>query len=197
LTAQLCVDFLGGEAVTTADWGLVISIMSAGISLAGFVWNVWSKFIYPKPKVRVGFSKVFAFDVHTPKEERPEALRLSATNMGPTEVTLTHAVLRPYKSFFEEGSMGILNILPHFPRSADDFPETANPFSGLLPKKLQVGEDFCVYLIPHHETLAKGDYRHIGFCDSFGRYHWCSRHDILRTLPYIREACAKANKAWR
>jgi hypothetical protein len=33
--------------MTTADWALVISICSAIVSLASFVWNVWSKFVYP------------------------------------------------------------------------------------------------------------------------------------------------------
>jgi hypothetical protein len=42
--------------MTTADWALVISILSALLSFAGFVWNVWSKFIYPKPDLRVHFS---------------------------------------------------------------------------------------------------------------------------------------------
>jgi hypothetical protein len=42
--------------VTTADWALVISLCSAVVSLAGFVWNVWSKFIYPKPRVQVSFN---------------------------------------------------------------------------------------------------------------------------------------------
>ena len=41
--------------MTVADWALVISICSAAVLLAGFVWNVWSKFIYPKPKVAVSF----------------------------------------------------------------------------------------------------------------------------------------------
>jgi hypothetical protein len=36
--------------MTTADWALVISLCSVAVSLAGFVWNVWSKFIYPRAK---------------------------------------------------------------------------------------------------------------------------------------------------
>jgi hypothetical protein len=34
-----------------ADWALLISLLSLAISIAGFVWNVWSKFIFPKPKI--------------------------------------------------------------------------------------------------------------------------------------------------
>jgi len=38
--------------MTTADWALIVSIFSFLVSLGGFVWNVWSKFIYPRAKVR-------------------------------------------------------------------------------------------------------------------------------------------------
>jgi hypothetical protein len=70
------------------------------------------------------------------------------------------------------------------------------PFGGGLPKKVGVGEQFTVHLVPDHEYLAKGNYQHIGFTDTFG-YHWAKRVDILRTLPYIREECAKVGKDWR
>jgi len=39
----------------TADWALVIGLFSLVVSVASFIWNVWSKFIYPKPVVRVSF----------------------------------------------------------------------------------------------------------------------------------------------
>ncbi|QOZ09558.1 hypothetical protein [Bradyrhizobium sp. CCBAU 51765] len=32
----------------TADWALIIGVFSLVVSAAGFLWNVWSKFIYPK-----------------------------------------------------------------------------------------------------------------------------------------------------
>jgi hypothetical protein len=65
--------------MTTADWALVISIFSAVVAVASFLWNVWSKFIYPKPVVRVSFAMVTimqrgAADIGV--------LRLGATNYG-------------------------------------------------------------------------------------------------------------------
>ncbi len=42
--------------MTTADWALVISICSAFLALASFIWSVWSKFIYPKARVETTFS---------------------------------------------------------------------------------------------------------------------------------------------
>ena len=39
--------------MTTADWALVVSLFSFLVALAAFVWNVWSKFIYPRAKSRL------------------------------------------------------------------------------------------------------------------------------------------------
>jgi hypothetical protein len=44
--------------MTVVDWALVIGLFSAAIALASFVWNVWSKFIYPKPKVQMSFGYI-------------------------------------------------------------------------------------------------------------------------------------------
>jgi hypothetical protein len=84
--------------VTTADWALVISICSAVVSLAGFVWNVWSKFIYPKPTVRVSFAMVQVLDPDS--DDIPTVLSLSATNMGPGEVSLSKALIEHQEHFF-------------------------------------------------------------------------------------------------
>jgi hypothetical protein len=188
--------------MTTADWALVISILSAVISLAGFVWNVWSKFIYPKPRVRVSFSMVTAFyprRMHDPDPVR--ALRLSATNFGPADVTLLSSLVRFKPHWFSDTTHGLLNTFPGFPSSTDYEAEYESggggPFAGGFPKKLGVGESFSVYLVPEHETLAKGDYDNIGFNDSFDQTHWAPRRDILKTLPSIRGACERAGKDWR
>jgi hypothetical protein len=188
--------------MTTADWALVISVCSAAVSLAGFVWNVWSKFIYPKPRVQTSFSMVTAFYPDIGVDPDPvKALSLSATNMGPIEVTLRSAVVLYKRHWFSEKSHALLNVLPRFPSSTDYETEYnvlgGGPFAGGFPKKLAVGESFSVYLVPDHEALALGDYERIGFNDSFNRLHWSPRRDISMTLPYIREACEKSGKAWR
>jgi hypothetical protein len=65
--------------MTTADWALVISLLSAATSLAGFIWSVWSKFIYPKPRVRVSFSMV---SVIYPRRSRdPNPIRALRSHM--------------------------------------------------------------------------------------------------------------------
>jgi hypothetical protein len=187
--------------MTTADWALVISIFSAAVSLAGFVWNVWSKFIYPKPRVRVSFSMVSVVEFEHRNPDPVRALSLSATNMGPSEVTLVSALVvfeRPH--WLSDKSYGVLNVLPGIPQTTDYKSEYhrmgGSPFVG-FPRKLAVGESFTVYMVPNHESLARGDYNRIGFNDTFGKMHWAPRVDILKTLPSIREACEKSGKDWR
>jgi hypothetical protein len=69
-----------GGAVNTAQWALVISIGSVLLSLAGFIWNVWSKFIYPKPRVRVRCS--FLIMVGGDAREGDEAIAITVVNNG-------------------------------------------------------------------------------------------------------------------
>jgi hypothetical protein len=104
----------------TADWALVISILSAAISLAGFVWNVWSKFIYPKPRVDVHFSMVSAHYPGRPRDLDPvSALCLSATNMGPSETTLLSSLIMTKPHWFSERKFALLNVLQSFPETTD------------------------------------------------------------------------------
>jgi hypothetical protein len=178
--------------VSTADWALVISICSAVVSFAGFVWNVWSKFIFPKPRVYVAFGMMRTITAGGVAGD--QVLVLSATNMGPVQVTLHSALVSYPWQVSEHSRVGLLNPLHNYPAQTA---HSIGPFSGGLPKKLDVGEQFSVYLIPDHEMLAKGDYQRIGFTDTFGRSHWAPRRRILETLPAIREACEKAGKDWR
>jgi hypothetical protein len=182
----------GGGSMTTADWALVISICSAVVSLASFIWNVWSTFIYPKPKVRVSFAMVQILEFDS--DDMPSVLHLRAINMGPGEVSLRKALTVFHEHIFQSKRFGLLSTLDNYPLHGD----TTRGYLGAgFPVKLAVGEEFSAYLTPAHEALAKGDYRRIGFTDSFGRYHWAPRRDILETLPYIREECEKAEIDWR
>jgi hypothetical protein len=77
--------------LTTADWALGISLCSFVVSLAGFVWNVWSKFIYPKAKVRASV-RVVTIIPRQPNQD--DFIDLRAANFGPSEITLHAAMAR-------------------------------------------------------------------------------------------------------
>ncbi|HEY5129394.1 MAG TPA: hypothetical protein VIJ35_19265 [Bradyrhizobium sp.] len=172
--------------MTVADWALVISICSAIVSLASFIWNVWSKFIYPKAKVRVHFSYVTVFSPNDRSEDY-DLLSLSATNMGPGEVTLHSALVRRKRKWVRSQGHGLLNPLV----SVNHRDQTAGPFSGGLPKTVAVGEMFSVYFVPNHTRLAEEGYDRIGFDDTFGRMHWAPKAQIAKVKPSIKEALEK------
>jgi hypothetical protein len=110
--------------MTTADWALTISLGSLIISLFGFIWNVWSKFIYPKPLVKTSISLM---TVYSKSGSGPDCITLSATNFGPAEVTLYTAIAKKPKPWFQrKGPLAILNPIEGFPISLD---RSNGPFS--------------------------------------------------------------------
>ena len=178
--------------MTTSDWALIISLCSFAVAVGSFVWNVWSKFIYPKAKVRVTFQATMIFHPDRP-DHGQEFLTLSATNYGPGEVTIHSAIFRHYRekwwknwrAFFNKHyrrKYGILNPLDNFPMRFD---HSIGPFSGGLPKKIAVGESFSSYF-PHQVDWFTHRRARIGFADSFGRNHWCSKHDIHKVIKSLK-----------
>lgn len=170
----------------TADWALVISLISVTLALASFVWNVWSKFIYPKPKVRTSFSVMRIFQEG--EEPSDPFLTLSATNYGPGPITLSAAVTRSRGNRLSKSRIGLLNPLHNFPRDQN---MSVGPFSGGLPKKIDVGESFSAYFVFRHEAIRDEPIIDVGFNDTFGRNHWAPRRDVRKVRKAIREKFPK------
>lgn len=159
--------------MTTADWALVISLCSFAVALAGFVWNVWSKFIYPKAKVRTYIAVMLIFDGDGSPVRK--TIQLSATNYGPTDITLrSHQAKRRqgFLCFRRNRELALINPIAH--------PDSATPtewFAPSLPKKLAVGEGVNVYFSADapKRWVEEADLYYFGFSDTFGRLHSCSR----------------------
>ncbi|HET6526674.1 hypothetical protein [Sphingopyxis sp.] len=165
--------------MTTSDWALIISIFSLLIALAGFVWNVWSKFIYPKPKMKVSFM-LMKLDGSSPPLR---LFVLKFTNFGPGEVVIDCAVARPKRSLFQwRVALGMLNPIDKLWQ-----PEKATgPFAGGLPKKLAAGEEHSLYFTHTAEMWLKEDLEAVGVHDSFLRSHWASKADFRRAREQFR-----------
>lgn len=169
------------EKMTTADWAFIVSLVSLLTSIGGFVWNVWSKFIFPKAKVR---SSIAVISVVDGGEISHRAISLSATNYGPGVVTLHTVVGRERKSWYWPYQHIIFNPLHNFPVHAD---HTIGPFSGGLPAKIDVGESFSSYLGLRHEGLRDLNIVDVGFVDSFGRNHWASRKSVRSVRKAVKK----------
>lgn len=154
--------------MTTGDWAFVVSLCSFFVSLAGFVWNVWSKFIYPRAKVR---SNITVMQI-VAGDGRPDGgmILLSATNFGPTDITLSGPQARRRQGFLwfrrNRKLAAIFNPTP--------CPNSDTP---VFPKKLAVGEDVdvCFSTEAPKFWVEESDLYYFGFSDTFGRHHWCSR----------------------
>ncbi len=68
--------------------------------------------------------------------------------------------------------IGILNPLEGFPASLE---HSSGPFSGGLPKKLEIGEQFSVYFPVTKSWFQEDHLIDFGFSDTFDRNHWCPR----------------------
>lgn len=160
--------------MATSDWALIISLFSLLLSLAGFIWNVWSKFVFPKPCVAVSFMVMHVVG----SDPRQRFLSLNVTNFGPGEVTISCAVARPRKPWYKRRvALGVLNPLldPRLP----DF--SNGPFTG-LPKKLGVGETCALYFCYIDDMFLREPLESIGVHDSFRRAHWAPRRDFRKVL---------------
>jgi hypothetical protein len=174
----------------TADWALLISLLSLLLAIASFVWNVWSKFIYPKPRLAVGFQKMSILQGGVWRQPH---FSMTITNHGPIKTTVYLAVARfrtknPFKP-----QNGILNPIHNFPNE----PYVGiGPFGGGLPFELEVGKDLRLQF-PYEIDGFFGDaLLRIGVTDVFGNSHWvrpkilsAAKKQFLKDFP---EAKGKA-----
>ena len=178
---------------STAQVALVISGLSFCLALASFVWNVWSKFLFPKPKLRIWVdlryaqksgahsaslreNGTFAGDLDPSSMVYP-AIALCVTNFGPGSVTVTSACgrLPRFHPRRKEGH-GILVAYNSYP---DDL--SANSISsGGLPKKLDIGETFELYFPVNPTFMATKEVSAIGVRDTLSRLSWVSRQNMNR-----------------
>lgn len=164
--------------MTTADWALVVSIFSLVVSLGSFIWNVWSKFIYPKAKIRVYVGVYLIIDGDGSPARK--FIQLSATNYGPTEITLHGHQAKRRQGFLWFGrnrKLALINPVTH--------PDSNQPtgwFAPGFPKKLTVGEgvSVCFSREAPKRWIEDGDLYYFGFSDTFGRLHWCSRKNAKK-----------------
>jgi hypothetical protein len=161
--------------MTTADWAFIISIISAIVSAAGFIWNVWSKFIYPKSRADESYSYITAQDAYLRSLNDEEdiataiAISLRITNLGPSDLTLWAAALgklRWHRWRLQRYASDVPSPIHNFPTRPY---VTIGPFGGEVQRKLAAGDHFVLYFKP---DLDLSKHRYIGFQDTFARNHW-------------------------
>ncbi len=154
---------------------IFISGLALAIAIAGFVWSIWKEFIFVKPRVQVSFNIMQIFGgSHRVKE----ICVLSATNMGPGPITIYACVARFRDGMFKKASLAVINPIHGNPTLA---PHTSQgPFSAGLPLKIDSGDLKAFYFPYDKDCFLKDPIIRLGVSDTYNRFHWCSKHDVVR-----------------
>ena len=142
-----------------------ISGAAFAVSLISLGWNIWSKFIFPKPHLRVG---LMVMTVVQENKMGPKLVVLTVANHGPGHLQISGVAAKTAN----EAGYALLNPLEGDPRAAF----SRGPFTG-FPRKLDVGDEVSFYLV--FEILDNPFYR-VGVRDSFSRVHLCPANDVRK-----------------
>ncbi|NOR63537.1 MAG: hypothetical protein GQ535_13710 [Rhodobacteraceae bacterium] len=183
---------------TTADYAFVISLFSATIALISLGWSIWSKFIYPKPRVKIHVGVSYCdspanaivtahhdgslIQASSKDNLTHPSVSFSAINHGPGDVVLQLAVGTVSKFWLRhKNELAAFNPYNSYPTDL----LTGGAFSGGIPKELKVGETFTVYFPIMKSWVESENLRRFGFSDSFGRIHLCSKIDGRNLMNLI------------
>lgn len=178
--------------MTIADWAFVVSLFSAALSLFSLGWNVWSKWVHPKPRIVMSMAVMNLIGGGRPGISEP-FIAIYATNHGPTETTLKTLICRSRAEGWwrKRGNARwkwAFMISHQTPDQA--LAGNNNPFGG-FPHKLPVGDEFVTYLVFKHEHLRDDDIVDIGIVDVFERRHWVPRSKVRDVVKRVREEFPK------
>lgn len=160
--------------MTTADYALIVSIFSAIVALGGLGWNIWSKFIYPKARVRVTFYTCAVTIGAAPPW--PTFVCLSATNFGPTDVTLQSVAIIISRGPLRTPQRALVNPIHNIYQ-----PDVGiGPFAGGLPIKLAVGDSHNAYFPYDASSFARDNLGAVSFFDNFNRRHRAPMRNVRK-----------------
>ncbi len=166
------------------EWALIVSGFSLATAISGFIWNIWSKFIFVRPDVSVTFNIITVF---RGGKFGKTLCSLNVTNMGPGPLIVHMCVVKSRGEHPWKPKLGFINPIHGDPTVPS--PQSIGPFSDGLPLKLDVGENKSFYF-PFGKAciLEEQDLLAIGVNDTFNRNTWCRRRDVKRAQQrYAKE----------
>src|SRR5262245_31209382 len=118
------------------------------------------------------------------RELRPHWLQIRELMLHGA-VILSYVAVRTRPDPKTGSRYGVVNPLHNFPIQTN---HTIGPFSGGLPKPLEVGDSFSAYF-PYaaEKTFLADDLKQIGFFDTFHRHHWAPRRDLKNVLAKYKK----------
>lgn len=193
-----------GHAIwTTGDYALVVSLCSAGISFVSLGWNVWSKFIFPKPRLRVRCrfyvslpesGVVASFEdglipgsLKGQRVEYPSG-GVEITNVGATPVTITSIVAKHHrrKKGAPETRVSFYRTYPPDPDAKKQ--ERWLNFGALGELVVGPGQTRSVFFPVTPSMFKRLQLENMAVEDGYGRAHYIPVRDMVR-LRGLTEAC--------
>jgi len=147
-------------------------------------WNIYRDVVL-KPKVVVTFAikKILSEGA----DPSPDYVGITAVNHGPGPITLNAIVLKQ-SSFWRR----VLRKKRH----AILIHDYKNPYSGTLPRRLEVGETLDLFGAFDAGCFLKESFTHLGLSDSFGRSSWAKAGAMrYNRKKWLEKFDPKINKA--
>ncbi len=145
---------------------IIISVFSAAVAATSLGWNIYRDIVL-KAKVQMSLSIRKIVQEGAPPS--PNFINIRATNHGPGIVNLSSVSLM---------QSAIWRLLFRRKKYAFLVHDYKNPYSGNLPKKLEVGENLDLFFDYDADCFLSGEFTHLGINDSFGRTHWAPRKSM-------------------
>ena len=156
-----------------SDPAFWISIIALAISGASLGWNILKEFMRPKLKLSLSLS--------------PGILQISATNLGPGNITLINQAALKYKWFplrkiIKKDPYKFISVKSSkiIDKTLRDYKSLGLPTSS-LPGPLVPGEmDVLNLKHEHFNSIKEPTIINIGILNSTGRIHWASKKEFRR-----------------
>src|SRR5215470_6452025 len=129
------------------------------------------EYIFPKPKLRVALH----FETARAGSDQQDTITLHGTNLGPGRILVNTVLFRSKGRGFSRPEYGHLR----------------DGRSIGLPKKIEVGEEFIVFL----PTADAQNSERVGFEDSWGRRFWVTKSEMRSTRPRARPSHQNSSPA--
>lgn len=152
---------------------LYISITSLCVAIFALGWNFYRDVLL-KPRIKGHIQISYIFHV---EEKLGPYISLSFVNHGPGQIIL-ESIFIAQKSILRFLGPTIANLLKKQTKWAHITHDYTNPYSGKLPKKLQVGEKLDLFLNCNQKAFLALNPTHVGIRDSFGRFHCVNQNQL-------------------
>lgn len=164
---------------TTADYALIVSICSAVFSFFALVWNIYSKFMLPKGKLKLW---LFRSELDDP------SYYIEAVNNSPVEIIVRYPIILERKrNLFSRDwdywGMENTKALPDGGKALGNEKE--------WPRKIAPRELLSIRIpktiLGNGSGSLLGNSHGIGFIDSFGRFHMVPKLQFRELVEVIRK----------